>query len=169
MNEMRWIVWVFPLLFIIHDMEEIITAKKWCAKGCAPRFKIPIKPFGNTRNTSGFAIGVYEELIIECLAALIGVLGNFYGIWYGLLVCNIVHLVLFHIILLPICYGRYVPGEITAWITLLPCVYILMVATDIIGYSGVWIAIWGVVGIVVGFVNLKLMHRNLHRLEKLTN
>lgn len=164
MNELRWFSWMFPLLFIIHDMEEIITAKKWCAKGYKGQIHLPFTPFGNTKSTEGFSIGVYEELILWCIATLLGNISGFYGLWYGLLVMNIVHLLLFHIIVLPLSYRRYVPGEITAWITLLPCCYILKIAQDILQYSAMKMAIWIIISVVFAFANMKFLHKNIDKL-----
>lgn len=64
MNELKWFVWLFPLLFIVHDMEEIIMAEYWCKKNLKQYVRLPITPFGNTKNTAGMAIGVFEELIL---------------------------------------------------------------------------------------------------------
>ncbi|RDU23519.1 HXXEE domain-containing protein [Anaerosacchariphilus polymeriproducens] len=167
MNELKWIVWMFPLLFIIHDMEEIITAKNWCAKGFKKHIPLPFTPFGNTTDTAGFSVAVYEELILWCLAAFVGNIFGFYGLWYGLLIMNIAHLVLLHMILLPISYRHYVPGEITAWITVIPCCYVLKLAQNILQYSIIEITLWVGFGFLFGFINLKILHKNIEKLGKL--
>lgn len=167
MNELKWFVWLFPLLFIVHDMEEIIMAEYWCKKNLKQYVRLPIIPFGNTKNTAGMAIGVFEELILWIIATMIGNITGFYGLWYGLLVANIVHLILFHIILLPLSYRHYVPGEITAWLTVIPCWYILKLAQNILGYSVIEITIWVTIGIVFAFVNMKILHKNINKLSKL--
>lgn len=167
MNELKWFAWLFPLLFIVHDMEEIIMAKYWCKKGFKQYIPLHITPFGNTKNTAGFAIGVLEELILWILSTIIGNISGFYGLWYGLLVCNIVHLILFHIILLPLSYRHYVPGEITAWLTVIPCCYILTLAQNTLSYSAFEIAIFVTIGIVFGFVNMKILHKNIKLLARL--
>lgn len=167
MNELKWFVWLFPLLFIVHDMEEIIMAKYWCKKNLKQYVRLPITPFGNTKNTAGMSIGVFEELILWIIATMIGNITGFYGLWYGLLVANIVHLILFHIILLPLSYRHYVPGEITAWLTVIPCWYILKLAQNILGYSVIEITIWVTIGIVFAFVNMKVLHKNINKLSKL--
>ncbi|GFZ30245.1 membrane protein [Clostridium zeae] len=167
MNELRWFAWLFPLLFIMHDMEEIIMAKQWCSKGLKQYIYLPITPFGGTKNTVGIAIGVYEELILWLIVTMIGNISGFYGLWYGLLVANIVHLILFHIILLPLSYRQYVPGEITAWLTVIPCCYILKLSQNILSYSAVEITIWVTIGIIFAFANMKILHKNINLLSKL--
>lgn len=167
MNELKWFVWLFPLLFIVHDMEEIIMATHWCKKGFKQHIHLHITPFGGTKNTAGTAIGVYEELILWILATMLGNLSGFYGLWYGLLVANIIHLILFHIILLPLSYRHYVPGEITAWLTVIPCGYILILAQNILGYSAGEVAIWVTIGVVFAFVNMKILHKKINQLAGL--
>lgn len=167
MNELRWFTWLFPLLFIVHDMEEIITAKQWCKKGFKQFIPLPITPFGNSKSTAGLAVGVSEELILWILATLLGNITGFYGLWYGLLAANIIHLVLFHIVLLPLSYRHYVPGEVTAWLTLFPCCYILILAQRVLNYSAVEITLWVIAGLVFAFVNMKVLHKNIHQLAKI--
>ncbi|MEM1485930.1 HXXEE domain-containing protein [Oscillospiraceae bacterium PP1C4] len=164
MNELMWFSWLFPLLFIIHDIEEIITVKKWCAKGYQKHIPFPVTPFGNTKSTQSFAVGVYEELILWCIATLIGNLSGSYGFWYGLLIMNILHLILFHIILLPLSYRRYVPGEITAWITLFPCCYILYLAQGVLQYSPMEGFLWISIAIIFAVANIKFLHKNIDNL-----
>ena len=134
-------------------------------------FKTICPPAYNTlwkhKNTAGMSIGVFEELILWIIATMIGNITGFYGLWYGLLVANIVHLILFHIILLPLSYRHYVPGEITAWLTIIPCWYILKLAQNILGYSVIEITIWVTIGIVFAFVNMKVLHKNINKLSKL--
>jgi len=167
MNELRWFTWLFPLLFIVHDMEEIIKAKQWCKKGLKQFIPLPITPFGNTKSTAGLAVGVFEELILWILATLLGNITGFYGLWYGLLIANIIHLVLFHIVLLPLSYRHYVPGEVTAWLTLFPCCYILILAQRILKYSAVEITLWIIIGFIFAFVNVKVLHKNINKLAKI--
>lgn len=167
MNELKWFAWMFPLLFIIHDMEEIIMAKLWCKKGLKQYIPLHMTPFGGAKSTAAVAIGVYEELILWVLVTLLGNISGFYGLWYGLLVANIVHLVLLHIILLPLSYRKYVPGQITAWITVLPCCYILKLAEDTLKYSYSEITIWVVISLLVTVINLKVLHKNVSNFAKL--
>ena len=110
---------------------------------------------------------MYEELILWIIATVIGNISGFYGLSYGLLVTNIVHLILFHIILLPLSYQHYVPVEITAWFTVIPCCYILNLAQNILGYSAGEVAIWVTIGIVFGFINMKILQKNINPFARL--
>lgn len=168
MTDLKWIAWMLPLLFLIHDMEEIVFAKSWCRKAMKQHIPLPVTPFGNGKSTSGMALAVYEELLILLLATAIGNLTGFYGLWFGMFAANILHLVVFHILLLQLSYRSYVPGVITAWLTILPCCFILYLAQKILAYSPARILLWSVIGFVITFVNLKILHKNMALFEKLT-
>jgi len=168
MNELKWFVWMLPLLFIIHDMEEIVTAKRWCRKGLTQHIPLPITPFGNTKSSSGMSVAVYEELLLLLFVTMIGNMTGFYGLWYGMFIANIVHLILLHIIFMPLSYRHYVPGEITAWLTLLPCCYIMKLAQKVLAYSPAEIILWTTVGIIIAFINLKILHKHIPQFEKMT-
>lgn len=168
MNELKWFSWLFPLLFIVHDMEEIITAKNWCKKGFRQVIPLPFTPFGNTKSTAGLAVGVFEELILWILATLLGNISGFYGLWYGFLAANIIHLILFHMVIMPLSYRHYVPGVITAWLTVIPCCYILYLAQRVLNYPVLQIGLWIIIGFLLAFGNMKLLHNNIRFLAKLT-
>lgn len=164
MKELMWISWLFPLLFMIHDMEEIVTAKKWCAVGHKKHIPLHITPFGDTKSTQGFATAVYEELILWCLVTLIGNLFGFYGLWYGLFVIYILHLAVLHILLLPLSYRHYVPGEITAWLTFVPCCIILKNSMRILNYSVLEQGLWIFISVILSFANMKFLHKRMDHL-----
>lgn len=94
---MKSIVWLLPLLFILHDMEEIILAMRWKKKegSMKKHIKLPFVFFGNLKDTASFALGVYEELIILTLASMLGYFAGHYELWLGLLVA-VVNLKLLH-------------------------------------------------------------------------
>lgn len=164
MKELMWFSWLFPLLFILHDMEEIITAKTWCAKGYKKYIPFPITPFGNTKSTQGFAVAVYEELVLWCMVTLIGNLIGFYGLWYGFFVVYTLHLAVLHILLLPLSYRRYVPGQVTAWLTLIPCCFVLRFALNVLNYSIFKQGIWILISIILLFANMKYLHKRMNHL-----
>lgn len=157
------IVWLMPLLFILHDMEEIIFAVAWKKK--EPRMKRYINtkftPFGTAKDTPGFALAVYEELLVLCISSLIGVLCGRYELWLGLLGANIIHIVWLHVILMPIMYHSYVPGVVTAVLSLPACVWMFIKAIQIQEYSWMQIIVYVLLGVFVSFANLKILHKRI--------
>ncbi|MCB2360887.1 HXXEE domain-containing protein [Clostridium estertheticum] len=70
MSNIQVIIWLFPLLFIFHDLEEIIFMQAWISKNrlyLCERFPILSKkllPHFDNITTSSFAFGVAEEFIL---------------------------------------------------------------------------------------------------------
>lgn len=81
-------IWLFPLLFIFHDMEEIVGFMPWMNKHKqllqekAPLFL----KLHDGLSTEGFALAVFEELIIVLIFSLVALIGHhriLYLIWLG--------------------------------------------------------------------------------------
>ena len=158
---MKAIVWLLPLLFILHDMEEIILAIPW-KNSEAPKkrfIRVRFVPFGTFFNTESFSIAVCEELLLLTLVSAFGYFTRHYELWLGFLAANILHLILIHLIGTALVYRSYVPGAITALLTMIPCCLIFLDALHLLQYP-VWKLILSVAaGTVVAAVNMKLLHR----------
>ena len=125
---MKAIVWLLPLLFILHDMEEIILAISW-KNSEAPKkrfIRVRFVPFGTFFNTESFSIAVCEELLLLTLVSAFGYFTGHYELWLGFLAANILHLILIHLIGTALVYRSYVPGAITALLTMIPCCLIFL-------------------------------------------
>lgn len=158
---MEAIVWLLPLLFIFHDMEEIILAMPWKNSELSkkPSILIPFTPFGTFLSTESFSLGVFEELLILTLVSMLGYFTGHYELWLGFLAANIIHLILLHLIGSALVYRSYVPGAITALLTVIPCCLIFHDAIYLLRYP-VWKLLLSVAaGTIVAAVNLKLLHR----------
>ena len=80
---MKAIVWLLPLLFILHDMEEIILAIPW-KNSEAPKkrfIRVRFVPFGTFFNTESFSIAVCEELLLLTLVSAFGYFTRHYELW----------------------------------------------------------------------------------------
>ena len=158
---MKAIVWLLPLLFILHDMEEIILAIPG-KNSEAPKkrfIRVRFVPFGTFFNTESFSIAVCEELLLLTLVSAFGYFTGHYELWLGFLAANILHLILIHLIGTALVYRSYVPGAITALLTMIPCCLIFLDALHLLQYP-VWKLILSVAaGTVVAAVNMKLLHR----------
>lgn len=171
MNDIRMFVWLLPLLFILHDMEEVIFAAHWKKKEPSLKkyaFKNFI-PFGTVSSAEECAIGVSEELLILTAVSFISVLSGKYGVWFGLMVAVTLHLLLIHIIVGTMEYHGYVPGLVTAILTLFPCTYVIVIAQKILQYSIVELFIYSLIGVAIAMINLKILHKNAYRFWKTEN
>lgn len=160
---MKEYIWLLPVIFMFHDMEEIIGIKRWMSKygeDLENKYKLTKKILSPYKNitTEGFALAVYEELIVLlsiCLLSQFTAIFFIQAIWFGCFVGFSVHLVI-HIIQ-AIVIRKYTPALITS-ILCLPISLVIVVKCAC--FIRTDISILGIViGIVGVGVNLKLAHQ----------
>ncbi|WP_281418912.1 HXXEE domain-containing protein [Clostridium lacusfryxellense] len=153
------IVWLFPILFMIHDFEEIIFISAWREKYKHYIDTCMMKkvPFADFKSTASFSIGVEIIFLIISFSALFSIIFNNYYIWYGLFFATIAHFILAHFIL-TLKFKHYVPGIITAILFLPLSIYILYTATLIIGFSLTEILLSFVAGSLIVFAIYVFLH-----------
>lgn len=166
---MKELAWLMPLLFILHDMEEIVLGMAWKKKEPALKkyTKVKLVPFGTSKDTAGMSFAIYEELLLLCLSALIGVCTSHYEIWFGFLAGNILHIITLHMILVPLKYRCYVPGLLSSVLTLFPNIWMYVSAARLLHYRFVQIVLYSVIGMIIAMANLKLLHRHAHSFSDL--
>ena len=163
-------IWIFPVMFIFHDMEEVIWLPGFIEKNredIVKRYPISEKllsAYKKGMTTEAFALAVYEELIILiAISALVEITKTQWamGIWYGGLIGFTVHLVI-HIIQ-SIAIKRYIPSLITSIITLPPSILLLIHTKWDMGTFAVIGTLIGIVGVAA---NLKLAHVLMERYDR---
>ncbi len=161
---MKEYVWLFPIIFMFHDMEEIIGFKFFLRQNQAElenRFPFILRRYKDF-STEGFALAVYEELI---LCILISTLAYFldrnflWYIWLGAFLGCDLHFFI-HLIQVSI-YRRYIPACITSLIclpvnTLIICKCILCIE-DTALFAGAFMALGACLVFVNIFIAQKLM------------
>ena len=118
---MNTYIWLFPLLFIFHDMEEIIGFMSWSTrKTVLLKKKAPLLLKTHEElTTEGFALAVFEEFCLVLLVSLTAFCTQshlLYLIWLGGFVAFDLHL-LFHIIQALI-LRQYIPAVGTVLVCL---------------------------------------------------
>ena len=133
---MELIVWLFPVIFMLHDFEEIIFVKVWRERYQQERSlsKMKKKPFDHFQSTASFSIGVEIIFIILSAVSLFSVILNSFFIWYGLLFAIISHFVIAHI-RMTVQFRHYTPGVFTSVIFLPVTIYLLYMATKLLNYD----------------------------------
>lgn len=156
-------VWLFPILFMFHDMEEIIGFGIWLDKNREMLVKhFPkISETYNNYSTEGMALAVFEEFIICIFFCIFSLTFNFYGLWLGGFIAFALHLFI-HIVQ-SIIIKQYIPALITSIILLPVSIYIVIKAINILDYSIITVFVFGIVGIAVIAANLKLAHILMNR------
>lgn len=171
MVNMNVIVWIFPVLFIFHDLEELTFLKSWINRNNSflaqkfPKMTKRVLPHFSSITNFSFALGVIEELIIIIIVTLISFLTQKYYLWTGLFIAFTFHLMIHCIQTLVI--KKYVPAIATSVILLPVCIYIiwdtahLFILQRIIQFS--------IIGLLIMAVNIIAVHKGMDIIYKFHN
>lgn len=158
-------VWLFPVIFMFHEMEEICGFGIWLNKNMSmleKRFPFIAKEYSNYSN-EGFAAAVFEELILLLIICIISRCTDFYCLWLGGLIAFTFHLVV-HIIQ-SVVIRKYIPALVTSILALPLSLLLIINSIKIIGLPTNFIIAFSIVGIVIVFVNLKIAHMLMKRYQ----
>lgn len=167
---MEQYIWLLlPLIFIFHDMEEIVGFTPWFQKNeklLAEKYPAILKIYNNS-TTEGFALAVYEELILCMLFSFLALFTDFTSFklfWFGAFVGCTVHFVI-HIVQ-AIIIKKYIPALATSLICLPVSIIILIKSTRLIECKKLAMILFSLLGIILIAVNLKFAHSLMHWFSK---
>jgi len=155
------------LLFIFHELEEILFFRKWIhrngeyLKERFPRIgKRIIRQFEHI-STKGFAIIALEETILLILLLLFTLFAIRLHIWIGIIVMLCLHWIL--TIIQSIVLKRLIPGTITSIAGVCFGAYMLW-------YTSGWYPFstflkWGILLFIFAMINLFVMHAIVRKLK----
>ena len=164
MNTMSFIVWMQPVIFMIHDFEEIIMAEAW-----TKRYRKEIdaawpkrQPFGINYiryfQTPTLSVGVGVEFLIFTGISLLSAAVQNYFVWFGVFLGITLHLVFVHL-LLPVKFKHYVPGVITSAVLIVPSVWLLFRSASLLRYGAGTVLSACLLGIALVAVGIPFLHR----------
>lgn len=158
---MQAIIWLFPILFMFHDFEEIIFVQAWIRKNKSflynkfPRLTKKLSSHFDNITTAAFALGVAEEFILISIITVTAYITNRYNLWTGLFIAFTIHLLIHCIQALII--RRYIPTVITSIICLPFCIYIIKKVVEILPLN--IIILYSILGFVIMVINLVFIHK----------
>lgn len=164
MNHMNFIVWMLPVIFMLHDFEEIIMAEVWGKRYHERINRIWPKrqPFGlkyvKEYPTPALALGVNVEFLLFSMVSWLSAVFNSYYVWYGCMMGFIFHLIFVHIILC-IPFKGYVPGVITTVIFLIPSIYYAFVSAELLQLNSLTFFLSLIGGILLLLTLLPILHK----------
>lgn len=170
MDKIEIIVCLLPIVFMIHDFEEIIGLKIWFEKNRVwlnEKFPILTKQIESLRNLSvqAFAVAVLEEFLIISIVTLTALTFKWYDAWIVIFVAYSFHIMI-HIIQW-IIVRRYIPMIITS---LLSIPYILWGIINILcSFTAIKIGLYLIIGIFVVVLNLLFAHKLAYNFDKYMN
>ena len=157
---MREYLLLLPLIFIFHDMEEIIGFG-WFFRNNPWLFGRFPKVMNNYRGftNEGFAIGVYEEFIPFFGVSLLAYYfpcNVLYGMWFGIFLSLVGHFFIHigHTIYI----RKYIPCFITSVISLPISIIILVKSAMIMDFDLVTI-VSIVIGIAIMILNMMMLYK----------
>lgn len=163
---MQEIIWMFPILFIVHDMEEIMGLGLWLKKNRAqlerkyPRFRNAYSPY----STEGMTAAVMEEMVLCLVICIIARFTEFYGLWLGVFIAYAFHLIVH--IGQGIVIKKYIPAVITSIICLPLSIWFIVVSISSLSYSVRQVMFYSLIGIIIIVGNLKIAHWIMHVFTK---
>lgn len=164
---MKEYILLLPIIFIIHDMEEVVGFGRFFRDNpyLFDKYSNVTKAYRGF-TTEGFAAAVYEEFIPffgVSLTAYFYPCRFLYALWFGLFISLTAHF--FIHIGQAIYLKKYIPSFATSVIGLPVSILILIKCTAYISFDLVSILIMAT-GIIFMIVNLKIAHILMHRVNK---
>ncbi|GAU79265.1 HXXEE domain-containing protein [Fusibacter sp. 3D3] len=156
------LAWMLPLIFIVHDFEEIILIKSWKAKN-QDLFLAPtgFKPYDHFKSSEQFSIAVLEELILFIGVSFYTVLRQNYLVWIGTFFAVTFHFIPHFLFCLRV--KRFVPGAFTALLALPFSLWILFDVIQQTHYSTFELVVSCIICSFVFLSNLKMIQQMMNR------
>lgn len=161
-------LWLFPMIFIFHDFEEIIFMQAWIHKNKGylcdrfPTLSKKVIPHFEGITTSSFALGVAEEFILISTITIISLMTKWYNLWIGAFVAFTLHLIIHCFQALVI--RKYVPAVATSIICLPICLHIIKEVAQIIALNT--IVMFSILSFIIMVVNLIIVHKWMSAFDK---
>lgn len=168
--DIKFLISIFPIVFMLHDFEEIIFFKAWLNKNKAllqrrfPRLSRRVLPHLEKLSTAAFRLAVAEEFLLLSIITYLSLWWEQYLLWFAIFMAFSIHLV-GHIIQW-IVFRQYIPSIVTAFLSLPYCIYTFnrFLSADIL--NAFQMLGWTIAGFALMVVNLFFAHQLALRFEK---
>ena len=155
-------VWMLPILFILHDFEEMIFMPLWKTRHHQKleTFKKPF--FGSVTQGSAFAVGVLEEFIILMFISGFCQITHNTLLYLSFVIAYTSHFIINYIMCMQ--FRGYVPGVVTVTLEL-PMVLMIIShywSSDVPLLS---VFVYLLLAMIIAFTNLKIMHLIMPKIQ----
>ena len=162
---MQNIFWLFPIIFMLHEMEEIIGFRIWLDKNRDivskyNKLSILYQNFSN----EGFSIAVLEEYLLCIIITCISIFFKTYIVWIGAFIAFSLHL-LVHI-LQSIIIKRYISSLASSIILLPISIFLISKAIYTFKYTFFSIVISSVLCVIAMLFNLIFVHKIIKKITE---
>ncbi len=152
------LLWLLPVVFMIHEFEEIIMMKPWLNKNWEklenkfPKKVVEKMDVYRQLSVSAFSLVVAEEFILLAVFTFIAVEFEFYDFWAGLVIGFLIHL-LVHVVQFLV-FRKYVPFILTSIPAGIFCFIALHDANICVGVEIKMVILWSLFFTIFIFANL---------------
>ena len=155
-------VWMLPILFILHDFEEMIIMPLWKIRHHQKlaTFRKPF--FGSVTQGSAFAVGVLEEFVILLFISGFCQLTHNNLLYLSFVIAYTAHFIIHYIMCLQ--FRGYVPGVVTVTLEL-PIVLIIISHYWPYDVSWLSVVVYLLLAMIIAFTNLKNMHLIMPKIQ----
>ena len=155
-------VWMLPILFILHDFEEMIIMPLWKIHHHQKlaTFRKPF--FGSVTQGSAFAVGVLEEFVILLFISGFCQLTHNNLLYLSFVIAYTSHFIIHYIMCLQ--FRGYVPGVVTVTLEL-PIVLIIIAHYWPSDVSLLSVVVYLLLAMIIAFSNLKIMHLIMPKIQ----
>ncbi|MBJ8349196.1 HXXEE domain-containing protein [Streptococcus zalophi] len=159
------VFWLFPIIFMIHEMEEIIGFKLWLEKNneIVKKNNLLKKLYKNF-STEGFAIAILEEYLLCILLTTISIIWKAYLLWIGVFIAFTVHLAI-HIIQ-SIVISKYIPALISSVVLLPISIFLIVKTINYFKYDYLHVIVFSTLSIILMVLNLIFVHWIMEQVTK---
>ncbi len=155
-------VWMLPILFILHDFEEMIIMPLWKIRHHQKlaTFRKPF--FGSVTKSSAFAVGVLEEFVILMFISGFCQLTHNNLLYLSFVIAYTAHFIIHYIMCLQ--FRGYVPGVVTVTLEL-PMVLMIISHYWLYDVSLLSVVVYLLLAMIIAFTNLKIMHLIMPKIQ----
>ena len=155
-------VWMLPILFILHDFEEMIFMPLWKKRYHQKllTFKKPF--FGSVTQGSAFAVGVLEEFVILLFVSGLCQMTHNTVLYFSFVIAYTSHFMIHYIMCLQ--FRGYVPGVVTVTLEL-PIVLMIIFHYWPSEVSLLSVISYLFVAMSLAYTNLKVMQKKKKKIQ----
>ena len=170
MLDIHIIIWLFPIIFMFHDFEEIIFIKPWYTKNRErvqvrfPKLSSKLLPHIDSLTTSSLSLGIAGMFMLIGVITVTAYITGWYYLWFGVFIVFALHL-FFHC-LPSLVIWSYVPAAVTSVICLPICCYIIVSFLQLFKMSSLQASLFIIIGFVVMVVNRLIMQVAMRKFDR---
>lgn len=155
-------VWMLPILFILHDFEEMIFMPLWKKRHHQKLLTFKKQFFGSVTQGSAFAVGVLEEFIILVFISGFCQITHNSLLYLSFVIAYTAHFIIHYIMCLQ--FRGYVPGVVTGTLEL-PMVLMIISHYWPSEISLLSVTAYLFVAMALAYTNLKVMHQIMPKIQ----